>query len=84
MCIICTTSRTLFDQSHFARRTFLPQAEAVAAHVTSDGGVLGGHAAFAPRHPLHLPLLLLVGEGAIPLLALRRCGETEKVGGLKA
>lgn len=64
---------TLFDEPHFTRRTFLPQAEAVAALGAADGGVLWGDPALAPRHSLHLPLLLLVGEGALPLLALRRC-----------
>lgn len=68
--------RTLFYKSHFARGTFLPQAKTVAALGTSDGGVLRGDPAFAPRHSLHLPLLLLVREGTLPLLALRRCKET--------
>lgn len=49
----------------------------MAALGAADGGVLGGHPALAPRHSLHLPLLLLVREGALPLLALRRCEDTE-------
>lgn len=66
---------TLFDEPHFTRRAFLPQAEAVAALGASDGGVLRGDPALAaPGDPLHIPLLLLVREGALPLLALRCCG----------
>lgn len=69
---------TLFYKPHFARRTLLPQAKTVAALGTSDGGVLRGDPAFAPGHSLHLPLLLLVREGTLPLLALRRCKETQE------
>lgn len=65
---------TLLDESHFPRLAFLPQAEAVAARGASDGGVLRGDSALAaPGNPLHVPLLLLVREGALPLLALRCC-----------
>lgn len=69
----------MFDESHFTRRAFLPQAEAVAALGASDGGVLRGDPALAaPSDPLHIPLLLLVREGALPLLALRCCGGRDK------
>ena len=80
MCVyVCVCVRvcvpTLFDQTHVPRRALLPQAEAVAALGAAGGGVLWGDAALAlPRHPLHLPGLLVVGEGTLPLLALRRCG----------
>lgn len=63
---------TLFHKPHFAWGAFLPQAKAVAALGTADGGVLWGDTTFTPRHPVHLPLLLLVREGTLPLLALRR------------
>lgn len=72
--LACFQDVTLFDEPHFARRALLPQAEAVAALGASDGGVLRGDSALAPGHPIHLPLLLLVREGALPLLALRCCG----------
>lgn len=65
-------SRTLFDQSHLARKTLLPQAVAVVPLIALDGGVLRGDETFVPRNLVHLPLL--EGGGALPLLALRRCG----------
>lgn len=70
---------TLFHKSHFAWGTFLPQAKTVAALGTADGGVLWGDPAFTPRHSVHLPLLLLVREGTLPLLALRRWKETQEL-----
>lgn len=51
----------------------------MAALGTSDGGVLWGDPALAPSHSLHIPLLLLVREGTLPLLALRCCEDTEKI-----
>lgn len=68
----------MFHKPHFAWGAFLPQAEAVAALGTADGGVLRGDAPFTPRHPVHLPLLLLVREGTLPLLALRCWKETQE------
>lgn len=51
----------------------------MAALGTADGGVLWGDPAFTPRHSVHLPLLLLVREGTLPLLALRRWKETQEL-----
>lgn len=73
----CVQCPTLFDQTDFAWWTFLPQAEAVAALGTSDGGILRRDSALAPHHSLHLRLLLLVCEGTLSLFALCRYAETE-------